>query len=193
MDRSDKMKRATITVIFVFCLVAAIAILINTSSAHAQRQDHIYIDTPDAYILSGPGTEYRILGKINRSDPLIVLYWKGDWFQVEKEDGAVGWINRVVLSKSDSDEYPVYVADPPRNDTNTSKKESDGNFLDKLKHGFKGSGDNSITASAGGRGIDESDNSGSFFEDFESVGFIESIIITDYEIKDFINAGDLKK
>ena len=187
------MKRETIAAVVVFCLVLAFAILINLPSAHAQRQDYIYINTPDAYLLSGPGTEYRILGKINRSAPLIVLYWKGDWFQVEKKDGTVGWINRVVLSKADSDQYPVYIADPPKNSTDTSKKGSDGSLLDKLKHGFRGSGDNSITASAGGRGIDENDNSGSFFEDFESIMFMESITITDYEIDDFINSGGLKK
>ncbi len=187
------MKRETITAIVIFCLVAAIAILISTPSAHAQRQDYIYIDTPDAYMLNGPGTEYRILGKIKKNDPLIVLYWKGDWFQVEKQDGTGGWINRVVLSKNDSDKYPVYIADPPKNGTDASKKGSDGNLLDKLKHGFKGSGDGSITASAGGRGIGESDNLGFYFEDFESVQFMESITISDYEMNDFINTGGLKK
>lgn len=165
----------------IFCLLTATL----TLSAHAQRDDYIYINTPDAYLLSGPGTEYRILGKIARTDPLIVVYWKGDWFQVEKVDGTKGWINRVVLSRADSEKYPVYIADTP-----DRKNE---HLLDRLKHGFRGSGNDSITASAGGRGIDESDNFGDLYKDFESIEFMESIVISDYEIHNFINSGGLKK
>jgi hypothetical protein len=171
---------------FAFSLFVVVAAVVNTPQAHAQRNDYIYIRTPDAYLLSGPGTEYRILGKITRTDPLIVIYWRGDWFQVEKVDGTVGWINRVVLTNADSEKYPVYIAETPN-------RRTDENLLDRLKHGFKGSGDNSITASAGGRGIDESDGFGGYHKDFESVRFMESILIPDYEIKDFIDAGGLKK
>ncbi|MBN1573336.1 MAG: SH3 domain-containing protein [Deltaproteobacteria bacterium] len=179
------MKRNLFISVFAFFLLAVIATAVITPQAHAQRDDYIYIRTPDAYLLSGPGTEYRILCKITRSDPLIVIYWRGDWFQVEKVDGTQGWINRVVLNSHDSEKYPVYITETP-NRTNES-------VLDRLKHGFKGSGDGSITASAGGRGIDESDGSGGYYKDFESVGFMESIVIPDYEIQNFINAGGLNR
>jgi hypothetical protein len=177
------MRKNIFIAVFAFSLLAA---AINTPVAHAQRDDYIYINTPEAYLLSGPGTEYRILCKITRDDPLIVVYWRGDWFQVEKADGTQGWINRVVLSSADSEEYPSYIADSPNSGTS-------GSVLDRLKHGFKGSGDGSITASAGGRGIDECDGPGDYYKDFESVNFMESIVIPDYEIEKFIDAGGLEK
>ncbi len=179
------MNRKIVVLFLALFLFATAAATVFTQKAHAQRDDCIYIKTPEAYLLSGPGTEHRILCKITKSDPLIVIYWKGDWFQVEKVDGTQGWINRVVISSADSEKYPVYTAEPPRR-TNES-------ILDRLKHGFKGSGDNSITASAGGRGINESENFGGYHKDFESVEFMESIFIPDYEIQNFIDAGGLKK
>jgi hypothetical protein len=152
------------------------------------------IDLPEAYLLEGPGVEYRILCKVTRDEPLTLLSWEGDWFQVRRTSGMTGWLNRVALSPEDSARYPkpgTNMTGPPS--TVGKNDRSRGGFLDRIRTGFKGGRDDTLTASAGGRGIITETDSGVYAQDYQAVRFMESIVISDYELDRFIVSGGLKR
>ncbi len=153
----------------------------------------ITIDLPEAYLLEGPGAGYRILCKITRDEALTLLSWEGDWFRVRRPNGTVGWLNRVTLSPEDSARYPGTGGKPePVVSTPGKTKSSGGGFLDSIRTGFKGNPDNTLTASAGGRGIITETDSGVYARDYWAVEYMESIIISDDELNRFIVSGGLR-
>ena len=70
---------------------------------------------------------------------------------------------------------------------------SRGGFLDRIRTGFKGGRDDTLTASAGGRGIITETDSGVYAQDYQAVRFMESIVISDNELDRFIVSGGLKR
>ena len=48
-------------------------------------------------IRSGPGTENKILFKVEKGIPFKVLSHKGSWIQIEHADGDQGWINKKLV------------------------------------------------------------------------------------------------
>lgn len=152
------------------------------------------IDLPEAYLLEGPGGEYRILCKVTGEEPLTLLSWEGDWFQVRRTNGVTGWLNRVTLSPEDSARYPkpgtVTTGPGP---TTGKTRPSRGGFLNSIRTGFRGSHDDTLTASAGGRGIITETDSGVYAQDYQAVRFMESIVISDYELDRFIVSGGLSR
>jgi uncharacterized protein YgiM (DUF1202 family) len=152
------------------------------------------INLPEAYLLEGPGVDYRILCKVTRDEPLTVLSWGGDWFQVRRANGMTGWLNRVALSPEDSDRYPntgTNIA-PPESRGGTTNP-SGGGFLNSIRRGFRGSRDDTLTASAGGRGIVTETDSGVYAQDYQAVRFMESIVVSDSELDWFIASGGLSR
>jgi len=141
--------------------------------------DTIYIALSEAYLLEGPGTEYSILAKVTDHDPLALISVNGDWFEVQKRDGVIGWLHRIVLSHETVARYS-----PP-------ERSPRGSFLDTLRPHFEGGDNPSITGSAGSRGIGAESESGGFPQDYFAVHYMESFVVTDDEIRDFIIAGGL--
>jgi uncharacterized protein YgiM (DUF1202 family) len=174
--------------IFSVCLVA-IAFL-STPSLSA---DVLYIDLSEAYMFTGPGVDYDVLGKVTKDEPLAVISCEGDWFRVRKGDGTDGWIHRFVFRPEDTAKYQAHPVDtgPPVPDT--SPGETTGDFLDSLKTGFMGSGDYSITGSAGTRGIEVEEGGGGQSKNYYAVDYMESFYISDYEIINFIDSGGLNR
>jgi len=172
---------------------SVLGILLVVCLVPAWAADTIHIGIAEAYMLDGPGTDYRLLCKITQAEPLTLLSWEGDWFFVERQNGVAGWVNRVVLSASDSARYPT--SSPGGNSTTVKPgghNSSGGSFLDSIRTGFSGSRDDSLTASAGGRGIVSPDDSGSYSKDYSAVDYMESIVISDGELNSFIMSGGLK-
>ena len=149
------------------------------------------INLPEAYLLEGPGADYRILCKITRDEPLTVLSWEGDWFRVRRTNGMIGWLSRVTLSPEDSARYPSKGKDTAPTGPTTGRTNSSGGFLDSIRTGFEGGHDSTLTASAGGRGIVTENDSGSYVQDYQAVWFMESIVISRNELNRFIANGGL--
>jgi hypothetical protein len=152
------------------------------------------IGLPEAYLLEGPGVDYRILCKVTCDEPLTLLSWGGDWFQVRRANGMTGWLNRVTLSPEDSARYPNTGPNTaPLVSTTGKTGHSGGGFLDSIRTGFKGGRDDTLTASAGGRGIGTEADSGIYAQDYQAVRFMESIVISDEELGRFIVSGGLSQ
>ena len=152
------------------------------------------IDLPEAYLLEGPGVEYRILCKVTGQETLDLVSWQGDWFQVRRANGVTGWLNRVTLSPEDSARYPKpgTVVTGPGSTTGTPRS-SRGGFLNSIRTGFRGSRDDTLTASAGGRGIITDTDPRYYAQEYQAVLFMESIVISDYELDRFIVSGGLSR
>jgi len=154
--------------------------------------DMLGIGIPEAYMLEGPGTGYRLLCKITQNDPLTLLSWEGDWFQVRRAGGTVGWLNRVTLSPEDSARYPNRAGtNSPGSPTTDRTKPSRGGFLDSIRTGFGGGRGDTLTASAGGRGIITETDLGTYVQDYRAVRYMESIVVSDDEFAHFIVSGGL--
>jgi hypothetical protein len=179
-----------ITVLVVLAALAGICV------PEAFPSQVLRIDLPEAYLLEGPGTAYRILCKITRDEPLTLLAWEGDWFRVRRSNGTVGWLNRVALRPDDSARYPNTGSEsaPITSTTGTTGKADThrGGFLDSIRTGFKGSRDDTLTASAGGRGIMTEKGPGTYTQDYRAVQYMESIVISDGELDRFIVSGGLR-
>ncbi len=173
--------------------IAVFGLLLMASLSTAWATESIRIGLPEAYLLDGPGTDYKLLCKVTKDEPLDLLSWEGDWFRVRKPNGVIGWISRVVLSPGDSARFP---GGPRSGDTAGAKPShnttSGPSFLDSIRTGFSGNRDDSITASAGGRGIATEDGSGGSTRDYMAVEYMESVVISDGELYDFIVSGGLK-
>jgi hypothetical protein len=153
----------------------------------------MFIDVAEAYILEGPGTEYGIISRVTPDEPLTLISVQGDWFEIMRGDGLVGWIHRVVLSPEISERYPGEFHGVDSNSLGSSPGESSGSFLDTIKPGFKGSDDYSITGSAGTRGIDVVEEGGNYGRDYSAVEYMESFYIPPYQIEEFIETGGLNR
>jgi len=179
------MKRLTKTVTALF-LVVLFASFVGVCLA---APDVIHINMAEAYMLEGPGTEYTISCMITDDDPLTVVSHRGDWLEVTMENGATGWIHRMLLSPDDQARYPGDTADTT---TDTPSNTSGGGVLDDIRTGFSADGDPDLTASAGTRGIgDENGGSGRGGKDFRAVQYMESFYISDSELDGFIREGGL--
>ena len=151
--------------------------------------DVIHIGMAEAYMLEGPGVEYPISTKITDDEPLTVVSHRGDWLEVRKSDGDIGWINRVLLSPDDQSRYPSDVADTP---AESSGGGSGGGVLNDLRTGFSADGEPDLTASAGTRGIGTENGAyGPGGKDYRAVQYMESFYISDNELDGFIREGGL--
>jgi hypothetical protein len=174
-------------------VLVALAALAGICVPEAFPSQVLRIDLPEAYLLEGPGTAYRILCKVTRDEPLTLLAWEGDWFRVRRSNGMIGWLNRVVLSPYDSARYPYTGSESAPITSTTGKADTPrGGFLDSIRTGFEGSRDDTLTASAGGRGIMTEEGSGRYTQDYRAVQYMESIVISDGELDRFIVSGGLR-
>jgi hypothetical protein len=176
--------------ITILVLVTAFLMVVSPG-AFALRTVHI--DLPEAYLLDGPGIGYGIICKITQNEPLALVSWEGDWFQVRRSNGMTGWLSRVALTPDDSARYPNGGGIGGPGTPNAGKTDSaGGSFLDSIRTGFTGGRDDTLTASAGGRGITTETRPGTYSQDYRAVHYMESIIISDAELHWFIVSGGLR-
>jgi len=174
--------------VFSVCLVALVFL-----STPALSGDVLYIDLSEAYMFTGPGVDYTVLCKVTKAEPLTVISSEGDWFRVRKQDGTDGWIHRFVFRPEDTAGYQAHPVDTSPTGPDTSSGGVQSDFLDSLRTGFMGSGDYSITGSAGTRGIDAGEEGGGQSKNYYAVDYMESFYISDYEIINFIDSGGLNR
>lgn len=58
------------------------------------RQPHHIVKSKAANLRSGPGTQYKVLGKANYGDLLKTLEKRADWVRVQRDSGEKGWVSR---------------------------------------------------------------------------------------------------
>jgi N-acetylmuramoyl-L-alanine amidase len=58
----------------------------------------------------GPGTTYKVIGKVKKGTSLAILEAKEDWLHVRLEDGSEAWVSR--LATSDTPKPPPSPTSP---------------------------------------------------------------------------------
>ena len=61
------------------------------------RTPHHIVKRPVANVRSGPGTQYRIVGKAAYGEVVRTRETRGSWVHVAREGAASGWISRRLL------------------------------------------------------------------------------------------------
>ncbi|GGB95272.1 hypothetical protein GCM10011352_21690 [Marinobacterium zhoushanense] len=72
-----------------------------TTTAYAEPA-HI---ADDAYVFmnSGPSDQYRINGRVNSGEPVVILDRKNNYIQIRTESGRVGWVPDSLIEPGPSD------------------------------------------------------------------------------------------
>ena len=79
MNMKLKLKQICLTGLVVFWAAAACA-------------ERVAVDVELANVRSGPGTQYKLLWKLEKHHPVDVLQKSGGWFYVQDFEGDKGWI-----------------------------------------------------------------------------------------------------
>lgn len=58
---------------------------------------HHVVKSPVANLRSGPGTQHRIVGKLEYGELLRTREKRADWVRVERSEGVSGWIAKQLL------------------------------------------------------------------------------------------------
>lgn len=61
------------------------------------KTPHHIVKSKTANIRSGPGTNYRIVGKADYGDLLRTLEKRGQWVKVKRVSGGKGWVSKNLL------------------------------------------------------------------------------------------------
>ena len=61
------------------------------------RTPHHIVKRPTANVRSGPGTQYRIVGKASYGEVVRTREKRGNWVKVERKDAPSGWISKGLL------------------------------------------------------------------------------------------------
>lgn len=179
--------------IFVASILIAITMTISWSPGYSMENETINITVPVCYLMDGPGNNYKVLSKATRDEPLTLISYQGNWFQVMKTNGVIGWVHRDVLAEDISRKYPGPADESRYEPTDKPSGDAFGDFLDTIEDGFMGESDNDLTGSVGVRGVDEewTDDPGYYSDNYSAVDFMESIYISTPELTEFIKEGRL--
>ena len=69
-------------------------IFIFAATAYAERKTVI---KPTANVRSGPGTQHKILWKIEKYHPLFIIKKSGGWYRFRDFEKDKGWIHKTLL------------------------------------------------------------------------------------------------
>lgn len=78
-------------------------------SLSVQAAEFHIADDVQLFMNSGPGYEYRIIGRVRSGDTVTVLEQSGDYSKIQLEDGKTGWVPRRYIAEGTSQlsELPV--------------------------------------------------------------------------------------
>ncbi len=77
-------------------VVAMIVFVLFAGTAVAER---LSVNVPQANIRFGPGTNYKILWKVEKYHPLQIIQKSGDWCKFRDFEGDTGWISKDLVRK----------------------------------------------------------------------------------------------
>lgn len=77
-------------------LLMIVMIILYSSAAFAQR---MAVNVPMANVRSGPGTNYKILWKLEKNHPVKIIKKTGSWCYFSDYEGDKGWIYEKILTK----------------------------------------------------------------------------------------------
>jgi SH3-like domain-containing protein len=79
--------------------VIVIAILTLSVSGVASAAERYAVTGTLANIRSGPGTNHEILYEAEKYYPVVILKKTGNWYQIEDNEGDIGWIYKTLVAK----------------------------------------------------------------------------------------------
>jgi uncharacterized protein YgiM (DUF1202 family) len=53
----------------------------------------VKVTTSKVNVRSGPGTEYKVIERVKKGEPLDIVEKKGDWLRIRRQGGREGWIH----------------------------------------------------------------------------------------------------
>jgi SH3-like domain-containing protein len=76
--------------------------LVFIGFASTARATMLSTASDDVNMRSGPGTNYKIMWKLGKGFPLMVLKKNGAWYRVRDFEGTIGWVHEDVTSSTPS-------------------------------------------------------------------------------------------
>jgi len=70
-----------------------------TLAAGVASADRLAVSAAEANIRSGPGTDQRVLWKVEKYFPILVIEKTGEWVHFEDFEGDKGWVHQSLVSK----------------------------------------------------------------------------------------------
>ena len=61
------------------------------------RQPHHVVKSKVLNLRSGPGTQYKVLGKAHYGDLLKTLEKRTNWVKVQRDSGEKGWVSKALV------------------------------------------------------------------------------------------------
>jgi len=83
------------------CCIFILILLTGTAIAGGRR---VAVNVPTANVRSGPGTEYKVLWKVEKYHPFEVLETSGAWYRCRDFEGDKGWV-----SKDTAGDFPAVI------------------------------------------------------------------------------------
>ncbi|MEC5422151.1 N-acetylmuramoyl-L-alanine amidase [Virgibacillus sp. C22-A2] len=77
-------------------------LLISITLPSIAQADQAIINADNLNIRNGPGTEYNVIGKVNKGEDYPILQIENDWVEIQLEEGT-GWVtNEYITVRTDS-------------------------------------------------------------------------------------------
>lgn len=61
------------------------------------KKPHFIVKGQDVNVRSGPGTRYKVVGKVQYGEVLTTIERRQGWARVRNADGLTGWVSRKLL------------------------------------------------------------------------------------------------
>ncbi|MBV1789542.1 TIGR04211 family SH3 domain-containing protein [Marinobacterium sp. D7] len=71
--------------VLLLALLGPISAMASAESAHVADDAYVFMN-------SGPSDQYRINGRVNSGESVVILDRKNDYIQIKTESGRVGWL-----------------------------------------------------------------------------------------------------
>jgi uncharacterized protein YgiM (DUF1202 family) len=72
------------------------------TAAGPAAAERMTVNVPMANVRSGPGTQYKILWKLEKNHPIEVIKKKEDWYYFKDFQNDKGWVSNDVLTQAPS-------------------------------------------------------------------------------------------
>jgi len=114
----------------ILCILA-LALLLFARTAVAAEMAAIAGD--DINMRSGPGTEHKILWKLDSGFPVEIVGTKGEWIQVKDFEDSTGWVHKKAIQKTP---FVIVKANKGTEQQVNVRKEPDSNAAVVAKAGY---------------------------------------------------------
>jgi SH3-like domain-containing protein len=77
-------------------IITFLLIVLLAGVASAER---LAVSAAEANIRSGPGTDHKVIWKVEKYFPIMVIEKSGEWYHFEDFEGDRGWVHQSLVNK----------------------------------------------------------------------------------------------